>query len=81
MQTANDVMVQNSKIAADWSFDVTVSNYDALRVGVTAIKLHGSQHRHHRIVLSGTYTLEEAHLLAAQIASCQGMCTGVYLRL
>ncbi|AZI57312.1 hypothetical protein EH165_03190 [Nakamurella antarctica] len=64
-----------------WSFDVTVSTNEALTRGVTAVQAHGSETTHHRVVIGGEASLEEAHLIAAQMSSCQGMCTGVYLRL
>lgn len=63
----------------EFSFDVTVSSHDALREGKTALRLKQSQFAHHRIVVAAP-TLTEAHLVAAQMASLHGMCTGVHLR-
>ena len=64
------------------SFDVTVSSNEELRLGVTAARRHGSQHRHHRVVVGGGLKVKEAHLLAAQMASAtSGIVTGVYSRI
>lgn len=63
-----------------WAFDVTVSTHDLLQAGVTAARLPGSQERHHRVVIAAE-SHGEASLLAAQMASCQGVCTGVYDRI
>lgn len=63
-----------------YSFDVTVSTHDLLRVGVTAARLYGSPERHHRIVV-GADSRNEASLIAAQMASHHGMWTGVYDRI
>lgn len=63
-----------------YSFDVTVSTHDLLRAGVTAGRLRGSQERHHRIVVAAG-TRNEAALIAAQMASQHGTCTGVYDRI
>ena len=64
------------------SFDVTVSSHDELKAGITEAKRRGSQHAHHRIVISGALSLAEASLLAAQMASVtSGMCTGVSPRI
>lgn len=62
-----------------FSFDATVSTHDLLKQGVTAGRLHGSQHRHHRIVVAAG-TRDEAALIAAQMAGCHAMVTGVYDR-
>lgn len=63
-----------------WSFDVTVSTHDLLRAGVTEARLPGSQEHHHRIVIAAD-SHAEASLLAAQMAGCHAMCTGVFLRI
>jgi len=63
------------------SYDVTVSSHDELREGITAARRHGSQHTHHRVVVSGDYGHTEASLIAAQMAAAtSGMPTGVYPR-
>jgi len=63
------------------SFDVTVSSHEELQCGITAARRHGSQHAHHRVVVSGEYGHTEASLIAAQMAAAtSGMPTGVYLR-
>ena len=62
-------------------FDVQVSDHDSLKLGVVAKRLHGSQHTHHRVVVSGSYTFEEAHLIAAQMAAAHGMPTAVLPRI
>ncbi len=63
-----------------FSFDVEVSTHDALREGVLALKLYGAQHAFHRVVVAAD-TIDEAALIAAQMASCHGMCTAVYPRI
>jgi len=63
-----------------WSFDGTVSTHDLLRAGVTAARLPGGSGRHHRVVVA-TGSRDEAALIAAQMVSCHGMCTGVYDRI
>lgn len=63
-----------------FSFDVTVSTHDLLKVGVTEARLPGSQHHHHRIVVAAE-TRNEAALLAAQMASVRWTCTGLYDRI
>ncbi len=50
------------------SFDVTVSSHDDLKKGIVAKKVHGSQHAHHRVVISADYSPEEAQIVAAQMA-------------
>jgi hypothetical protein len=65
---------------AVYSFDVTVSTHDLLKAGVIAARLWGSQERHHRIVVVAE-SRNEAALLAAQMASIHGVCTGVYDRI
>lgn len=62
-----------------YSFDVEVSTHDALRHGVLALKLYGAQHPWHRVVVAAD-TVDEAALIAQQMASCHGMPTGCYLR-
>ena len=63
------------------SFDVEVSDHDALRQGKTALHIKGSQHTHHRIVIGGGLGLDEAHLVAAQMAALHGMPTAVHTRI
>jgi hypothetical protein len=63
-----------------FSFDVTVSTHDLLKQGVTEARLHGSLHTHHRVVVAGR-DRNEAALIAAQMASCHAMCTGLYDRI
>jgi hypothetical protein len=63
-----------------YSFDVTVSTHDLLKGGVVAARIVGSQDRHHRIVIAAE-SRNEAALLAAQMASCHGVCTGIYDRI
>jgi len=63
-----------------YSFDVSVSDHDALCRGVLALKLRGAQHDYHRIVIEAE-TYEDASLAAAQMASCQGMVTEVLPRI
>jgi hypothetical protein len=63
-----------------YSFDVTVSTHDLLKVGVVAVRLPGSSERHHRIVVAAE-SRNEAALVAAQMASCRWICTGVYDRI
>ena len=73
--------LHNANPAPDRSFDVTVSSHDELQKGITAARRHGSQHAHHRVVVSGDYGHTEASLLAAQMAAAtSGMPTGVYPR-
>lgn len=62
-----------------YSFDVTISSHDLLKRGVTEARLPGSPHHHHRIVVEAENETEGS-LIAAQMASCQWMVTGVYLR-
>ncbi|HEY9418079.1 MAG TPA: hypothetical protein VIQ30_25245 [Pseudonocardia sp.] len=62
-----------------YSFDVEVSTHELLRDGVVATKLLGSSESHHRVVVVAE-SVNEAGLIAQQMASCHGMCTGVYLR-
>ena len=63
-----------------WPFDVTVSSHDMLKAGVTAARLPGGSERHHRVVVAAG-SRDEAALIAAQMASCQEVCTGVYDRI
>lgn len=63
-----------------WSFDVTVSTHDLLKAGVTAGRFAGAPVNHHRIVVAAD-TRDEAALIAAQMAACHGVCTGVYDRI
>jgi hypothetical protein len=62
-----------------YSFDVTVSTHDLLKAGVVTARLPGSPERHHRIVVAAD-TRNEAALIAAQMTSWWGVCTGVYDR-
>lgn len=63
-------------------FDVTVSDHDSLKEGVIAKKVHGSQHAHHRVVISGEHDPVTAQLIAAQMAHCtSGYVTGAYHRI
>lgn len=62
-----------------FSFDATVSTHDLLKAGVTEARLPGSPHRHHRVVVAAD-TRDEAALVAAQMVSCQWVCTGLYDR-
>jgi hypothetical protein len=62
-----------------FSFDVTVSTHDLLKLGITEARFVGAEANHHRIVVAAE-TVEEAALVAAQMASCKYMCTGVYYR-
>lgn len=63
-----------------FTFDVTMSSHDLLRRGITEVRLFGGDAHHHRIVIQAE-TVAEAYLLASQMASCHGMCTGCYLRI
>lgn len=65
---------------ASYSFDVTVSTHDLLRAGVVAARLPGCPEDHHRVVVAAG-SRNEAALIAAQMASCHGVCTGVYDRI
>lgn len=65
---------------AVFSFDVTVSTHDLLKVGVTAGRFFGCPANHHRVVVSAD-DRDDAALVAAQMASCHGVCTGVYDRI
>jgi hypothetical protein len=48
--------------------------------GVVAARLPGSLHHHHRIVVAAE-DRDTAALIAAQVVSCQWMCTGFYDRI
>jgi len=63
-----------------FSFDATISTHDLLKRGITAGRLPGSQHRHHRIVIAAENATDAA-LLAAQMASAHGMVTGLFHRI
>lgn len=63
-----------------FTFDATASTHDLLKRGVTAGRLYGSRHTHHRIVVAAE-TRDEAALIAAQMVSCHAMCTGIYDRI
>lgn len=63
-----------------FSFDTTCSTHDLMKTGVVEARLPGSQHHHHRIVIAAD-TRDEAALIAAQMVSCQWMCTGLYDRI
>lgn len=64
-----------------FSFDVEVSTHDDLKNGILALRVHGSRHAWHRVVIAAD-TRDEAALLAAQMASCHGwMGTGVHDRI
>jgi hypothetical protein len=63
-----------------FSFDVEVSDHDHLRRGVLAYPLYQSQHTWHRVVVAAD-TIDEAALVAQQIACCHGMCTAIYPRI
>ena len=65
---------------AIYSFDVTVSTHDLLKVGVTEVRMWGAPASHHRVVVAAG-SRDEAALVAAQMASCRGVCTGVYDRI
>lgn len=62
-------------------FDVTVSTHEDLRKGIVAKKLPGSQHKHHRVTVSGEYG-NDAELIAGQMAQAtSGYVTGIYPRI
>lgn len=65
-----------------FSFDVEVSNHDALKEGVTALRLKMSQNTWHRIVVEAE-TRSEASLLAHGMAACHGdvMVMAIYDRI
>lgn len=63
-----------------FSFDATVSTHDLLKVGVTEARLPGSPRHHHRVVVEAE-SRDEAALIAAQMVSCVGICTGLYDRI
>jgi hypothetical protein len=62
------------RITLIYSFDVTMSTHDLLKAGVVAARLPGSPNRHHRIVVAAE-SRNEAALIAAQMATWQGVCT------
>lgn len=64
-----------------YSFDATASTHDDLKQGITELKLAGSQHRHHRIVIEAE-THTEAFLTAAAMVLGRGLyLTGLYDRI
>lgn len=63
-----------------FSFDVQVSTHDALQQGHTAIRLAGSPHTHHRIVVEAQDRTEAA-LVASWMAGRRGMVTAVFDRI
>lgn len=62
-----------------FTFDVTMSTHEDLRLGRTEVRGFAAEASHHRVVVHAD-TVAEAFLLASQMASCHGMCTGCYLR-
>lgn len=62
-----------------YSFDVEVSTHELLKAGVLAGRFFGSPAHHHRVVVAAT-SFTEARLVAAQMASCHGICTRVFTR-
>lgn len=63
-----------------FSFDVEVSTHDHLRRGVLAMPLYQSQHAWHRVVVAAD-SIDEAALIAQQMACCHGMATALYPRI
>lgn len=64
-----------------YAVDVTVSTHDALRAGVTERSYALGGPTWHRVLIADDEVLtdREAVLLAAQMASCAGMCTSARL--
>lgn len=65
---------------ATYHFDVQVSDHDSLKQGVTARKLYGSEYDWHRIVVTADNN-DDAHWLAAAMASRHGMVTSLAWRI
>ena len=69
----------HNRVMPVFTFDATVSAHDLLKAGVTEAKMPGSQHRHHRVVVAAE-DRDTAALIAAQMVSSFGICTGLYDR-
>lgn len=66
---------------AVYSFDVTVSTHDDLKRGVTELKVKGSQHRWHRIVVWADDGGEAFHTAFAMLYVQGWYVTGIYDRI
>jgi hypothetical protein len=64
-----------------YAVDVTVSDHDALKQGILARPVIPGGPTWYRIIVSATEARNDvdAMLIAAQMASCHGMCTSAEL--